>query len=465
MESAFLASTVRSIYTFVFFLFLLLEISTVFTYCKVNTTEKKLSAWKLLALSVKKLFFSLYIPNWRLFLADCHKSAAKIFSLFQTYKYHIFLSFLIWGLSTAAAAFLFIGVCVMLLLLVIKLLAPSQAAGFFFWFWYRRLETAGTSIIYLYVFLCLFSILLAIFSVTPSEYLLVRHTSDSKPAARMAKYTFITLFLFLYVSLSAFDLPNSSVSSGIQIISHRAGAAYAPENTLAALRETKTSGAVCAEIDVQLTKDDELIVLHDTSFERITGIKKKVWDVTLSESRTYNAGNSLSTKGYLHEKIPTLEEMIKAAGSDIRLMIELKSNKHNQEIVQKTLNIIEKNGFEEHCTIASMDYHLLVVSKEINPAIPTVFITDTKDLDIEALSAADALSIEENAVTPSIIASAHSYGKRVYIWTLNRESSITRAIEMNADGIITDNPYLAAYLADAGGKPTLLSNLVKKGLY
>lgn len=465
MESVFLASTVRLIPIVVFFLFLLLEISIVFTCCIISKNMEKLSAWRLLALSVKNLFLSLYIPNWRLFLAHCHKSAAKTYSLFQTYKYHIFLSFLVWGLSTAAAAFLFIGVCVMLLLLIIKLLAPPQAAGFFFWFWYRRMESTGTGIIYLYVLLCVFSILLAIYRVTPSECLQVRHTSASKPAARMAKYTFITLFLFLYVSLSAPDLPNSPVSSGIQIISHRAGAAYAPENTLAALRETKTSGAVCAEIDVQLTKDDELIVLHDTSFERITGIKKKVWDVTLSESRTYHAGNSLSAKGYLHEKIPTLEEMIKEAGNDIRLMIELKSNKHNQKIAQKTLELIKKNSFEEHCTIASMDYHLLVVSKEMNPAIPTVFITGTNELDIEALSAADSLSMEEDAVTPSIIACAHAYGKKVYIWTLNKESSITRAIGMNADGIITDNPYLAAYLADTGGKTTLLSGLVKKVLY
>ncbi len=84
---------------------------------------------------------------------------------------------------------------------------------------------------------------------------------------------------------------NTSFSFYTTAIAHRAGAEMAPENTLAAIEEASHAKADYAEIDVQETKDGELIVLHDSNFKRTTGVDKNVWDVNYNEVKTYDAGS------------------------------------------------------------------------------------------------------------------------------------------------------------------------------
>ena len=129
----------------------------------------------------------------------------------------------------------------------------------------------------------------------------------------------------------------------------------APENTVSALKSSIECGADMAEIDVQETKDGELILLHDDSLKRTAGVKKNVWEMKLAEIKKLDAGTSFHER-YRGEKIPTLEEVLNFCKGKLDLNIEIKYNGKNKGIVNKVVRAIREAGFEEHCVVTSMNY-------------------------------------------------------------------------------------------------------------
>ena len=101
---------------------------------------------------------------------------------------------------------------------------------------------------------------------------------------------------YLGVMAASHDTVLESLNANAQITAHRGGALRAPENTLSALSYTWECGADFAEIDVQETKDGQLILLHDESLKRITGLDKNVWEMTYEEIEDLDAGSSFGEK-------------------------------------------------------------------------------------------------------------------------------------------------------------------------
>ncbi len=224
-----------------------------------------------------------------------------------------------------------------------------------------------------------------------------------------------------------------------QITAHRGGAAYAPENTLAALTAAIEMKSDYAEIDVQETKDGVVVLLHDSSLKRTTGYNKYIWDVNYNEVIKLDAGSKFGRK-FAGEKIPSLDEVIKFCKGKINLNIEIKSNGHNENIVVRVLNVIKENEAESHCVITSMDYSLLSAVKEIEPNIRTGYILKMAYGDFENRVDADFLSIKHTYATKKVIAAAHNCGKEVHVWTVNSRSDIERMKLLDVDNIITDRP-------------------------
>ena len=244
------------------------------------------------------------------------------------------------------------------------------------------------------------------------------------------------------------------------VVSHRAGATFAPENTIAALEWSIREGVGMAEIDVQQTRDGVLIVLHDTDFQRTAGFRHKVWETDYATVRTLDAGSHFSTE-FAGEKIPTLDEMLSAAKGRIRLMIELKATGHETDLVAQTIAAIEAPPMEEQCLIASMDPALLRESKELAPQIDTVYITVMAFSDRYDLPYVDAYSVETGFLTPELVTQLHTNGKKVYAWTANSEASMLKIIRMGTDGLVTDNPPLADFFLNATDKNYFLESLTK----
>ena len=206
------------------------------------------------------------------------------------------------------------------------------------------------------------------------------------------------------------DTTLSHLAADTEITAHRGGAWKAPENTISALQYTIDSGADYAEIDVQETKDGELILLHDDSLKRTAGVKKNVWDMTLKQIEKLDAGASFHKK-FRGEKIPEFTEVLKFCKGRLDLNIEIKYNGKNKGIVNKVVRAIKENHFEDHCVVTSMNYQFLKQIKKTAPEIRTGYIMTMTYGGVQGMEAADFFSVKHTYVDEKFVTQAHALGK------------------------------------------------------
>lgn len=226
-----------------------------------------------------------------------------------------------------------------------------------------------------------------------------------------------------------------------QITAHRGGAYYAPENTISAINTAIKMRADYVEIDVQLTKDGEIVLMHDSNLKRTAGINKEIWNVEYDEIKNLDVGSSFNIE-FSGERIPTLQEVMDFTKGKIDLNIEIKDNGHNEDIVEKVVNIIEENGAVHQCVITSMNYGMLTKVKKLNPEIRTGYILKMAYGNFANRINADFFSIKHTYVTSKVISQAHNCGKEVMAWTVNSINAIERMKRLKVDNIITDRPAL-----------------------
>jgi len=215
------------------------------------------------------------------------------------------------------------------------------------------------------------------------------------------------------------------------IIGHRGARAKEPENTLRALAK----GMECAdfvEIDVRMSKDSELVVIHDSSLERTTNGKGLVKDFTLKKLRDLDAG-----KG---EKIPTLKEVLDLVRGN-GLIIEIKEAGSEEKICA----VIRERGFE-NIMLVSFSPHAIKNANKILPNLKTGLIFSIAFTNPARL----ALGIKANALLPKselasreLVEEAHRHNLMVFPWTLNTEQEIKRAKDIGVDGFASDDPCFA----------------------
>ena len=285
-----------------------------------------------------------------------------------------------------------------------------------------------------------------------------RPRTKRRVAARVVVVIGTLLFLALFSETEIGGRVWYPVDLPTKVVAHRAGAAFGPENTVAALRQAAEDGAYMAEIDVQQLKDGTLIVLHDTNFKRTTGRDLDVWDADYETVKGLDAGSSYSPE-FTGEPVPTLEDMLRAAKDNIHLMVELKANGHEESLVENTLDLIEEYGMKEQCMIASMDVDILSQVKKMAPDMKTVYISVLLFLEDYSLDDIDAYSVETTALTTELAVKAHFHGKQVYAWTANSEETIDKILRCGADGLVTDNPLLANYCISEANENFLMTEL------
>ena len=237
------------------------------------------------------------------------------------------------------------------------------------------------------------------------------------------------------------DTTLSHLAADTEITAHRGGAWKAPENTISALQYTIDSGADYAEIDVQETKDGELILLHDDSLKRTAGVKKNVWDMTLKQVEKLDAGANFHKK-FRGEKIPEFTEALKFCKGRLDLNIEIKYNGKNKGIVNKVVRAIKENHFEDHCVVTSMNYQFLKQIKKTAPEIRTGYIMTMTYGGVQGMEAADFFSVKHTYVDEKFVTQAHALGKEVHVWTVNYKGDAKRMLDMGVDNIITDDPIM-----------------------
>lgn len=274
----------------------------------------------------------------------------------------------------------------------------------------------------------------------------VKYDCDVKINKKIKVISFFAVLLaimgssiFIYgVDKGKFNLNIEHVRK-IEVTAHRGSSVKYPENTMLAFRKAKEEGADFIELDVQETKDGQLIVMHDSNFKRTTGLNKNTWELDLEEVKKLDAGSYFSRE-FAGEKIPTLEEVvIFAKENNVKLNIELKPSGHEHNLEQKVVDLINYYDFKDDCVVTSGVYEVLQNVKKCDSLITTVYVMCLAYGDITALKDADHFSVEESSVRKSMVKKIHQEGKKIMVWTVNSEDKVLRMIDLDVDNIITDN--------------------------
>ncbi len=220
------------------------------------------------------------------------------------------------------------------------------------------------------------------------------------------------------------------------ITAHRGAGHYAIENSLEALSYARLLGADYAEIDVQLTSDKGLILLHDNTFKRVCGDDRTPYDMTFDEAKTlkFIDDNTMT--------IPSLDDAIKVAKDHLlKLNIEIKGKDSLvEETAEKVVETIHKHNFVGECIVTGLNIKGLKKVKEIDTNIKTGYITFAANDKILDLNFIDAVCVEQGIVDRKFINKAHEARKQVHVWTVNEVDDLTNLFEMGVDNIITDIP-------------------------
>lgn len=249
--------------------------------------------------------------------------------------------------------------------------------------------------------------------------------------------------------------------SPIKITSHRGNSISAPENTMESISSAVEELADYAEIDVQETKDGTVVLLHDPSLKRTTGVNKYIWELTYDEVLELDAGSWFS-KEFADAKIPTLEEVLQYCKGKINLNIELKLNGHSQDLETKVVNLIEQYGFERQCVITSATYESLVNVKKLNPNLKTGYIMSVVYGNFYDKEYIDFFSMKSSFITQRVVKEAHSRGKEIHAWTVNTKNEMDRLKNMGVDNIITDKPVKAREILYSKVANQSIQDLIKR---
>lgn len=225
------------------------------------------------------------------------------------------------------------------------------------------------------------------------------------------------------------------------IIAHRGAAGKAPENTKVSIRHAINDGTDWIEIDVQETIDGKVAVIHDSDFMKLANNNLKVWEGTLKEIQEIDIGSWFNS-GFSTERVPTLADILTIAKGKCRVLIELKYYGHDIILEQRVAEIVEQADMVDEVTIMSLKNKGINNFRRIRPDWPVGLLSSKaigkiSDLDV------DFLAINMATAKPSFIRRIQSSGKKVYVWTVNDQVSMSRLMSLGVDGIITDEPALA----------------------
>jgi len=225
------------------------------------------------------------------------------------------------------------------------------------------------------------------------------------------------------------------------IIAHRGSSAVAPENTLAAFNLAAEQRTDFVELDVQESADGQVVVVHDSDLMKVGGNAVKIWDGDAASLRAVDIGTFKDPR-FATERVPTLAEALAACKNRCRVIVELKSYGHNQQLEQRVAKVVEEAGMENDCVYMSLDHEMVRRMKALRPSWKVGVLVAKAMGDLTELKA-DFLAVEARMATRAFIRRAHDAGQEVYIWTVNDPAWMLVALSRGVDGLITDKPDLA----------------------
>ncbi|BDG32337.1 glycerophosphodiester phosphodiesterase [Parageobacillus thermoglucosidasius] len=288
--------------------------------------------------------------------------------------------------------------------------------------------------------------------------------------------TILFSLLALYVFRdAAADKPDTQlftplpIVDHIGVIAHRGASGYAPEHTLTAYKKAIQMKADYVELDLHMTKDGELVAIHDATLSRTTNAEEvypgrspwRVKDFTLSEIKQLDAGSwfndaypEYAKKQYSNEKIPTLQETIdyiKQKDANAALYIETKAPNVYPGMEEKLVDILKKNGYLQPGKVIFQSFSAASLRKlrEIVPkGIPLIQLyspamiqgQNLDDVLDQAAEYAEGVGPELSLVTPEFVQKAHERHLIVHPFTINTKEEMQKQLSLGVDGMFTNYP-------------------------
>lgn len=291
-------------------------------------------------------------------------------------------------------------------------------------------------------------------------------------------------------------MANTPGYPGVAIVAHRGASAYAPENTMAAFTMAMEMGAKWLELDVRLTSDEAVLVIHDASLDRLAGDGRRVRDLTLDEIAQLDAG---SWKGpeFAGERFITFPEVLELAQSRANLLIEIKNDDDDADLLLDMLQLtneyprldeqtyarlkelIEESGTRNlaltrktvaHIRDAGMTGNAVVQS--FSPVICAITRMEAPEMRVEFLGAyradtpehwiaylkfgefvgVDGYNVKYDSFSKAQLEKLRSLGRSVSVWTVDEPETMRQMAEWGVDRIITNKPDVCMQALEAIGQ-------------
>jgi glycerophosphoryl diester phosphodiesterase len=253
--------------------------------------------------------------------------------------------------------------------------------------------------------------------------------------------------------------PAATVKKTLYIVGHRGAAGLAPENTLAAFQKGLDLGVDAVELDVHLSKDGELVVIHDPKLDRTTDGTGNVAAMTLAELKKYNAAANFKGSGYGVQRIPTLQEVFSLVGKKAHIHIEIKLDAEKNRypgIEEKVLAVVQSNQALERTTISSFDFETVRTVAKLEPKIDRRLIVSTdyfRQMGLKGKGPADiaadlqaqggkVVDVDKTYLSDYIITAIKNAGMDIAGWTVNDPEQMKKLAALGITMFTSDRPDL-----------------------
>jgi glycerophosphoryl diester phosphodiesterase len=260
----------------------------------------------------------------------------------------------------------------------------------------------------------------------------------------------------------------TQLSFATEVHGHRGSRSVFPENTLVAFDYALSNGADYIEVDTHMTKDNEIVIHHDSSINRLICLMANgrpiqrtytIKKLTLNEIKSFDCG-TLTLREFPRqqsvpgERVPTLQEVIDLfkhhleSKPYIKLNIEIKFERNSnypalEPYVDKILDLVRDNKLEEHIIYQSFSKDVVKHLEDVDPNHITYLLSASPFANYQRVledTGADGLSIYHSWINENLVNTVRTMNRKILSWTANKKSEWRKLLNLGVDGIITDDP-------------------------
>ena len=248
----------------------------------------------------------------------------------------------------------------------------------------------------------------------------------------------------------SYNLSDQNNMSNICFIGHRGESSIAPENTLAAFRLAWELNADGVELDIHLSKDNRIMVMHDANTKRTSGVDLEIKNTLSDDLRKLDVG-VFKDSTYLNERIPFLEEAISTVPEGKKLVIEIKCGSDVLPFLKK---VLDESNKKEQIVLISFDWDVIVEAKKYFPETPCYWLSSNKvtllyKMDEAVKSGLDGLDLNYAVIDETVMRKAKALNLDIIAWTVDKPDEAERLVGLGVKSLTTNRTaWLRSQLTD-----------------